>query len=242
MNEQNIKAKNCSSNQSLGCIYRLSCLVNFKVYIGQTIKKPLRRWKTEHRWALRKNKHKNKHLQAAWNLYGETSFVFEVIEEFDPEMNFSLDYLEQYWINFYDSKNPEKGYNMTDGGGGTKGWIPTLATRNAISLGNKGKKRTTEVRAKMSESQKNREPISEETREKKSLALKGQKCFWYGKVTPKAQRVKAINIETLETLIFDSKRRAASYFKVAPSTINSACKIQHNNVKGFKLQNEDING
>lgn len=62
-------------------IYKITNTRNNKVYIGQT----------ESRW------YRNKHIQNAWNKYGEASFTFEVIEQFDPEMN------------------QAKGYNKTEG-------------------------------------------------------------------------------------------------------------------------------
>jgi group I intron endonuclease len=118
-------------SKSQGWIYKIENKANGKIYVGQTIQSPKVRWQDGHRNRLRKKKHYNDHLQAAWNKYGEDSFTFEVIEQFDPEMNFDLNNLEKYWIKTLDSKNPNKGYNMTEGGDGSGS--PRLETREKIS-------------------------------------------------------------------------------------------------------------
>jgi hypothetical protein len=93
-------------------IYKITCLKNGKVYVGQAqdIKE---RWK-EHKRGLTGNYHHNIHLQRAWNKYGEKHFKFEIIEYVKL-----LDEREIYWIEKLDTfKN---GYNRTLGGGGTLG-------------------------------------------------------------------------------------------------------------------------
>ena len=65
-------------------IYRIVNQVNGKVYIGSTQNQFHKRW-YEHRHSLKTNTHCNKHLQSAWNLYGEQNFLFEAIEECSKE-------------------------------------------------------------------------------------------------------------------------------------------------------------
>ena len=60
-------------------IYKIVNLVNDKFYVGSTIHKKVRF--RQHRKLLRGNRHHCKHLQAAWNKYGEDKFDFRVIEE-----------------------------------------------------------------------------------------------------------------------------------------------------------------
>lgn len=60
-------------------IYKIVNLVNDKFYVGSTINKKVRF--RQHRKLLRGNRHHCKHLQAAWNKYGENKFDFQIIEE-----------------------------------------------------------------------------------------------------------------------------------------------------------------
>lgn len=61
-------------------IYAITSAVNETAYIGQA-NKIWFRWQT-HRNALNKGKHTSRHLQNAWNKYGEDAFVFTVLESF----------------------------------------------------------------------------------------------------------------------------------------------------------------
>lgn len=96
-------------------IYKITNLVNNKVYIGQTIK-TFKRRVGQHLSGLRKGTHRNPYLQQSFKKHGESAFSFEILEQFDSEMNFDLDNLERYWIKFYDSMTREKGYNIESGG------------------------------------------------------------------------------------------------------------------------------
>lgn len=60
-------------------IYKIRNVTNQKFYVGSTQNK--RERFRNHRRLLRLDKHHCKHLQAAWNKYGEECFVFEVVEE-----------------------------------------------------------------------------------------------------------------------------------------------------------------
>lgn len=99
-------------------IYSITNIISKKIYIGQSanIKS---RW-VKHKTALRENTHANKHLQSSWNKYGESAFVFNIIEECEVNM---LNERETYWIKYYDSVN--KGYNLNYGGDGIRGYKHT---------------------------------------------------------------------------------------------------------------------
>ena len=62
------------------CTYKITCHGNNKIYYGSS--KSFKNRKTRHLFYLRHNQHINKHLQNAFNKYGEDSFLFELIEEF----------------------------------------------------------------------------------------------------------------------------------------------------------------
>lgn len=83
---------------NMGVIYKIANTVNGKVYIGRTVRSFEIRVE-EHVRHLSGNYHTNKHLQHAWNKYGETAFVFEPIEySGDSE---TLYVLEHYWFGEY---------------------------------------------------------------------------------------------------------------------------------------------
>lgn len=100
----------------MGYIYKITNVINEKVYIGQTSKTIQERFAAH----ISKAKQKvNRYLYDAMNHYGYENFIIEEIEECS---NDKLDEREIYWINFYQSTLKEKGYNMTIGGGGGDTW------------------------------------------------------------------------------------------------------------------------
>lgn len=83
---------------------------------------------------------------------------------------------EIYMISVYGRKDLGTGIlrNLTDGGEGTSGWVPSSETRKKFSEINKGRTASEETKRKMSESQKGR-THSEETKRNISNALSGKK-------------------------------------------------------------------
>jgi group I intron endonuclease len=106
-------------------IYRILNTVNGKPYLGSAVIIP-NRWR-EHTRTLRKGTHKNPHLQAAWNKYGEEAFIFEIVELIEDKNK--LIEREQYWIDFYEAYNPQKGYNVCQTAGNTSGRTFSPETR-----------------------------------------------------------------------------------------------------------------
>lgn len=88
-------------------IYRMTCLVNGKNYIGKS--KNLRSRIRQHKFRLRNGTHENPHLQNCFNKYGESKFEFEILEECN--INELID-KEYFWINYYECTNSEKGFNI----------------------------------------------------------------------------------------------------------------------------------
>lgn len=89
-------------------IYSINNKINNKIYIGSS-KNIINRWQKEHLPSLKKNKHYSKHLQRAWNKYGENNFEFKIIEECKKEL---LVEKEGYWIENYKSWDRKYGYNL----------------------------------------------------------------------------------------------------------------------------------
>ena len=79
-------------------VYVIENLMNNKLYIGSSTMRIVKRIE-HHISMLRAGKHKNTHLQNAFNKYGETSFCASIIET--TEKHNALE-REQYWINRHD--------------------------------------------------------------------------------------------------------------------------------------------
>lgn len=89
-------------------IYKRTNLLNGKIYIGQTKQDPKKRWNDED--------NSNQKIGIAVREQGKENFKNEIIE-----IHHSLEKTlerEQYWIAYYNSNNPNKGYNGNKGGGG----------------------------------------------------------------------------------------------------------------------------
>jgi group I intron endonuclease len=82
-------------------IYKIINTVNGKFYVGSTTN-TRERFRT-HRNRLRRGRHHAKHLQAAWNKYGEAAFVFHVIQTV-PETE-SLKDAEDIWLTEHVGKD-----------------------------------------------------------------------------------------------------------------------------------------
>lgn len=125
-------------------VYLITNNINNKVYVGQTGRKDgfIGRWK-QHIKNLNKNKHHSYHLQQSWNKYGKDNFEFSILEIIDKPENitdikFASNYLipkEQYWMNYYNSSNYDKGYNSSPTAGSNLGCKVSEIGRLNISLG-----------------------------------------------------------------------------------------------------------
>src|SRR5712691_8441322 len=76
-------------------IYRITCIVTGKFYIGSAVN--LRKRQKDHRHLLNQGTHRNPKLQNAWRKYGKDAFSFDILElVLTPEL---LTAREQYWFN-----------------------------------------------------------------------------------------------------------------------------------------------
>lgn len=164
-----------------GIIYKATNKINDNIYIGQTTQK----------LSYRVNNHKlksqhfsNRYFYNSLNKYGFHNFEWEEIDcaEFDKE---ELDYLEKYWIKFYNSNNKKYGYNLTDGGfSGNKGYKHSEKAKKKMSASKKGHtpwnkgltKNTNKSMQNISEKHKGK-TYTKETRKKMSESKKG-KSTW----------------------------------------------------------------
>lgn len=146
-------------------LYRITNLVNGKIYIGQTSKSISQRW-SRHCWRSEKNK--NMAISQAILNYGRSSFKIEQIDEANSYLESNKK--ERELIAKYNSLAPN-GYNLSVGGE-NKGM--TEETRRKISEANKGKLISEETRKRLSDSHKGIR-MKKETKEKLSKSNSGKK-------------------------------------------------------------------
>lgn len=118
-------AENCSLEKS--GIYKILNLKNEKFYIGSTTMKVFKRIQ-HHYLELKRNNHKNKHLQSAFNKYGEENFIFQVIENVEKENCLSR---EQELIN---SIGIENLYNINPLASGTPNMSKESILKRALTM------------------------------------------------------------------------------------------------------------
>lgn len=156
-------------------IYLILNTINNHRYIGSAVN--LQNRLREHRRMLRNGTHKNPHLQAAFNHYGEDAFVTGVIEL--VEQKAQLLEREQFHI---DTSKPE--YNIVKVAGSNLGKVMSEASRRRMSVAKRDKKRkphSEEAKAKMVASKLGKKrpnmvnhPVSQATRDKISTANTGR--------------------------------------------------------------------
>lgn len=112
--------------------------MNNKIYYGSS-NNCNHRW-NQHRSLLNKNKHKNQHLQNSWNLYGSSSFKFNIVK------NLSIDLLKETEQQYLDivKLTPNMFYNIGyDSHCPTRGLAMSQEHKDKISHANKGKLKPT---------------------------------------------------------------------------------------------------
>lgn len=178
------------SNSGLA-VYYIKNKINNKYYIGQTndIKT---RW-SNHKYELNKGIHSSIHLQRSWNKYGGDNFIFKIIENGISKDN--INEKETNYIKKYNSYN--KGYNLTKGGEGIRGYKRPEETKNKISKTLKGHKVSKKTREKMSKNSacywsEHESPLKgiKLTEEHKNKISKNNVQFWKGKKFPVNYRKK----------------------------------------------------
>jgi group I intron endonuclease len=160
-------------------VYKVTNRWNGDSYIGQTVKSLEQRWYF-HVWDALSESSANHstYFHNAIRKYGPDCFEKEILHicESKEEMNF----VETFYISFFDTKIPN-GYNLTDGGEGLLGFVPSEETCKKLSESHKGHKHSEETKRKMSESAKGKNTWTkgfkhtEEVKKRMSEAKMGNK-------------------------------------------------------------------
>lgn len=109
-------------------VYLVTNNINSKQYVGQTSQDLMKRWKGHQRPF---NQRKNSYLYNAIQKYGEENFTVKPLLVVDSKE--AMDYYEIEMIRLLDLRNPDKGYNLTDGGGGMLGFKLSKKTKKRMS-------------------------------------------------------------------------------------------------------------
>lgn len=117
----------------VGTIYKITNTINYKCYIGQTIKVPEERWR-QHKRNMNYESCKSIALYKAFRKHGIDNFTFEVIETGIAVED--LNEKEIWYIAEYCSRT--NGYNMVDGGKSVRGYKFTKDTLTTLSAKRKG--------------------------------------------------------------------------------------------------------
>ena len=138
--------------ESFGTIYKLTNMVNGKLYVGQTDSTLEKRWSKHVRTAKLGSPFA---LSRAIRKYGPEKFKSEIIETVEIA---NLSNREIFWIKELNSKcfDSGHGYNMTDGGEGTRGYVMSDKGKEIRRIKSTGKKHTQESKDLMSRNMKGR--------------------------------------------------------------------------------------
>lgn len=146
---------------------------NGKKYVGITIRKP------EYRWRKGEGYKSNKHFYSAIQKYKWDNIEHQVFEVDTKEEMF---FLEKYFIAYYQTNNPDFGYNNSIGGEkSSEGCHFRCSEDKKIKISNSlkghfgwtsGRHHSEETKRKISEAHKKKH-LSEETKRKIRESLKG---------------------------------------------------------------------
>jgi len=216
------------------CIYKIINAVNNKFYVGSAVNYEKR--KARHLWRLRRGDHANKHLQSAWNLYGEAAFVFAVVQVVSESDDLLV--AENVWLHEHvgrdycyniatDATAPQLGMFGEKNAMWGKTFQHTEDAKTRIGAASQTRVQSDEEKQKRRLTMRGK-PQPAEVRAKISATLSGEGNFWYGKKRPDhGEKVsKAVAVT-------DSSGSAATYLSISavrcalgmkPPTVNRALK------------------
>lgn len=147
-------------------IYAIRHLQSGKLYVGSA--NDLERRFIEHRTTLDAKKHPNRHLQRAWNKYGNDAFTFEVLEYVEDARR--LVEREQHWLDRTESYKRPRGYNLAHRAQSMLGYKHSTAARRRMSKAHIGYDMPIDQRKKISRALKGNKEHSKQARRKLSEA------------------------------------------------------------------------
>lgn len=110
-------------------VYVIFCQSNYKCYVGSS--KNITHRLLVHRHKLRNNAHPNRHLQNAYNAYGESDFLIKPIQKMDGYSTEQLLYAEKFWMDTLDVMH--SGFNQRKEPSSNAGIATKESTKKKIS-------------------------------------------------------------------------------------------------------------
>lgn len=233
-------------------IYKIINVVNNKFYVGSAVSFAER--KRKHWWMLRKGTHANKHLQAAWNKYGEASFTFVIVEEHEKDADILA--AENVWLKEHvgkdycynlatDATAPQLGMHGEKNPMWGKTFSHTDEAKAKISAASKAQVQSDETKAKRRKTMQGHY-VAPSTRAKISATLSGEGNYWYGKKRPEhgAKVSKAVHVIGPNfDRIYPSIQELRNDLGLTPPTVNRALKsgvpIKRGKFTGFLFKYVD---
>lgn len=114
-------------------VYLIKNIINRKIYIGSSLN--VNKRINKHFAELRRGKHYNILLQRTYNKYGESSFIYGLLED-----NLSSNIIvnkEQYYLDLYQPYNPDIGFNICEKAYTTLGYKHSEETKKKMSIDRK---------------------------------------------------------------------------------------------------------
>ncbi len=207
-------------------VYKHTNLLNKKVYIGITCQDVNRRWNNG------KGYNNNPHFLFAIQKYGWNNFEHVVL--FDKLTKEQAEEKESELIQYYNSTNPEYGYNIKNGGF-HPGSMPD-SIKEKIGKSNLGKKRTNEAKEKM---RKKALQMTDEHKRKMSEARIGVKPWNTGVVFSEEEKDKIkgntyIPVRCIELQkIFKSISYASRELDIPAGNITKVCRGERHTAGGY---------
>lgn len=208
-----------------GYVYKTTCLVNEKIYIGQH-----RAETFEHQYIG-----SGTLLKKSIKKHGKENFKVELICECFDQAELNLK--EAYYIQYFNATNKAIGYNIELGGGGCP---KSDSTKEKLRLSHLGKKASKEAREKMSKSRTGEKNAfygrqhSEESKKKigaksigrqtflgrkhKSESIEKMRQAKLGNIPGNSVKIKCLN----DGLTYQSINKASTAYRIPSSTIGRA--------------------
>jgi group I intron endonuclease len=223
-------------------IYSIINSLNGKIYVGSAVRLNVR-WNC-HRHELEQGTHGNRHLLRAFKKTPD-ALQIQLIEEISDPSKENLLSREQFWINFYQSSNPELGYNISPTARSCRGIKrdPEYVARVAKSL--TGYKHTEQARANMRAGQAlvKRGPKSDAAKHNMRMAQLGKKrsreAVAKGVLANRLNKtcfkpVAVMDLDGVELGRFESITEAERCLGFSTSNIHAVCKGKRPVALGFK--------